>query len=216
MPHRALMRYYQQFPAAIPRYGAGCPRVTHPFATKLPHVFGRSFKRRSNSVRLACVRHAASVHPEPGSNSHVLIFESASAKPNASGTPYSHERDCMLLVLWGGCPSASESNFDSRACLQFSSSQPVPLLVLSVIYNFEISFEGLFIRRAAHSRIAGDPLVRGLRPICPFTVLPSCEQAHIRQTVPSMHGLRPSRKSSGLHYCSVVKLLLLFTNHSGH
>ena len=25
-------------------------------------------------VRLACVKHAASVHPEPGSNSHVLVF----------------------------------------------------------------------------------------------------------------------------------------------
>ena len=25
-------------------------------------------------VRLACVRHAASVHPEPGSNSHVKVF----------------------------------------------------------------------------------------------------------------------------------------------
>ena len=28
----------------------------------------------SSFVRLACVRHAASVHPEPGSNSHVHIF----------------------------------------------------------------------------------------------------------------------------------------------
>ena len=27
-------------------------------------------------VRLACVRHAASVHPEPGSNSHVKVFVS--------------------------------------------------------------------------------------------------------------------------------------------
>ena len=42
MPHRALMRYYRPFPAAIPRYGAGCPRVTHPFATKLTQDFDRS------------------------------------------------------------------------------------------------------------------------------------------------------------------------------
>ena len=27
-------------------------------------------------VRLACVKHAASVHPEPGSNSHVKMFDS--------------------------------------------------------------------------------------------------------------------------------------------
>ena len=77
----ALMRYYQSFPTAIPRYGAGCPRVTHPFATKYRHVFCRSFKRRLYPVRLACVRHAASVHPEPGSNSHV---KNLSGKPLSS------------------------------------------------------------------------------------------------------------------------------------
>ena len=35
----------------------------------------------SNPVRLACVRHAASVHPEPGSNSHV---KNLSGKPLSS------------------------------------------------------------------------------------------------------------------------------------
>ena len=30
----ALMRYYQPFPAAIPLYEAGYPRVTHPSATQ--------------------------------------------------------------------------------------------------------------------------------------------------------------------------------------
>ena len=33
MRHCALMRYYQPFPAAIPQYEAGYPRVTHPSAT---------------------------------------------------------------------------------------------------------------------------------------------------------------------------------------
>ena len=42
--------------------GAGWSRVTHPFATVFPAEAGLT-------VRLACVRHAASVHPEPGSNS---------------------------------------------------------------------------------------------------------------------------------------------------
>ncbi len=36
-------------------------RVTHPFATVL--------HRKGFTVRLACVKHAASVRPEPGSNS---------------------------------------------------------------------------------------------------------------------------------------------------
>ena len=39
-------------------------RVTHPSATRL-----HSGKPSCNPVRLACVMHAASVHPEPGSNS---------------------------------------------------------------------------------------------------------------------------------------------------
>ena len=34
MRTRALMRFYQSFPTAIPRYKAGFPRVTHPSATQ--------------------------------------------------------------------------------------------------------------------------------------------------------------------------------------
>ena len=66
------MRYYQSFPTAIPHNGAGCPRVTHPSATQSSSGFGRSLRLKS-FVRLACVRHAASVHPEPGSNSHFKV-----------------------------------------------------------------------------------------------------------------------------------------------
>ena len=64
------MRFYQPFPAAIPLYEAGYPRVTHPSATKLKAILPEEIQADS-SVRLACVKHAASVHPEPGSNSHV-------------------------------------------------------------------------------------------------------------------------------------------------
>ena len=56
------IRYYPRFPEAVPVRGAGCPRVTQPFAT----VFAPEV---ALTVRLACVRRAASVHPEPGSNS---------------------------------------------------------------------------------------------------------------------------------------------------
>ena len=56
-----VIRYYPRFPEAIPEEGAGSPRVTQPFATR--------FHPRVGAVRLACVRRAASVHPEPGSNS---------------------------------------------------------------------------------------------------------------------------------------------------
>ena len=56
------IRYHPRFPEAVPGRGAGCPRVTQPFATASPTGVGPA-------VRLACVRRAASVHPEPGSNS---------------------------------------------------------------------------------------------------------------------------------------------------
>ena len=45
--------------------GAGSPRVTHPFAARIPP--------KGLSARLACVKHAASVHPEPGSNSPLKL-----------------------------------------------------------------------------------------------------------------------------------------------
>ncbi len=47
-----------------PRAQARYPRVTHPFAT-------RSRAEALNPVRLACVRRAASVRSEPGSNSQL-------------------------------------------------------------------------------------------------------------------------------------------------
>ena len=62
MRARRSIRYQSPFRGAVPVRGAGWSRVTHPFATLFPAEAGLT-------VRLACVRHAASVHPEPGSNS---------------------------------------------------------------------------------------------------------------------------------------------------
>src|SRR6202000_774620 len=50
------------FREAIPQVKVGYIRVTHPCATLME-------SKLSNPVRLACIRPAASVHPEPGSNS---------------------------------------------------------------------------------------------------------------------------------------------------
>ena len=57
------MRYYPKFLLVIPHLKADCLRVTHPFATEYCYP-----------VRLACIKHAASVHPEPGSNSLNFIY----------------------------------------------------------------------------------------------------------------------------------------------
>ena len=63
-----VIRYYCPFPDTIPFRRAGCSRVTHPSATQSYHSSFRK-NQKSSFVRLACVRHAASVRPEPGSNS---------------------------------------------------------------------------------------------------------------------------------------------------
>jgi hypothetical protein len=59
------MRYCRRFLAGIPHLKADNPRVPHPSATRFDC---------SNRVRLACVRHAASVYPEPGSNSPSYVL----------------------------------------------------------------------------------------------------------------------------------------------
>ena len=53
----------------------GIGQVTHALLTRPPLSYYISTRRSqfNNSVRLACVRHAASVHPEPGSNSQFII-----------------------------------------------------------------------------------------------------------------------------------------------
>ena len=67
MPADKYMGYYWQFPAAIPLSRVCCVRVTHPCATI-------SASEETKTVRLACIRPAASVHPEPGSNSPSCIL----------------------------------------------------------------------------------------------------------------------------------------------
>ena len=57
------IRYYHMFPCAIPVQGADHPRVTHPSAAS---------PAEAGFARLACLRRAASVRSEPGSNSPSL------------------------------------------------------------------------------------------------------------------------------------------------
>ena len=62
---KGRIRYYSQFPGAIPYRKVG----SHALLTRLP------LTRRC--VRLACVKPAASVRSEPGSNSQVETFNPA-------------------------------------------------------------------------------------------------------------------------------------------
>ena len=67
------MRYYSSFPRAIPHLWAGYSRVTRPSATVHFNLHSEEIKLKF-LVRLACVRHAASVRPEPGSNSRSIVI----------------------------------------------------------------------------------------------------------------------------------------------
>src|SRR4029079_14143886 len=76
------MRYYPPFPGAIPHRWAGQARATQPSAAGA-----------EAPARLACLTHAASVCPEPGSNSpsknvpstcvddYVLLLDEAPLEP---------------------------------------------------------------------------------------------------------------------------------------
>ena len=84
------MRYQRPFPNVIPHAKVGCSRVTHPSATKLFQS-----KLLHNSVRLECVMHAASVHPEPGSNSRLFCI-----KITLSSVPILSSFFSQLLLLF--------------------------------------------------------------------------------------------------------------------
>jgi len=62
MPSSYFMGNYSSFPKGMPQYKVDCVRVTHPYATRQRYCY-------PVTVRLACIRPPASVHPEPGSNS---------------------------------------------------------------------------------------------------------------------------------------------------
>ena len=54
---------------------SNCFQLLSPFVGQIAHALltrpPLDYSRRNNLVRLACVKHAASVRPEPGSNSFV-------------------------------------------------------------------------------------------------------------------------------------------------
>ena len=88
------MRYYHPFPEAIPHSEAGSSRVTHPSATSF-------VPEGTPLVRLACVRRAASVRPEPGSNSLIMLYINHISVANKSKSVFfqaSSLTDLLLLL----------------------------------------------------------------------------------------------------------------------
>ena len=77
-------------------------QVTYVLLTRSPLI--RKMQAPSFSVRLACIRHAASVHPEPGSNS--LKNVSCRRKPSKSKIRKAYlaltiaDRNCHVLSVF--------------------------------------------------------------------------------------------------------------------
>ena len=108
-----------------PGVGAGWSRVTHPFATLF--TAGAVL-----IVRLACVRHAASVHPEPGSNSPFEESGIAAASVRSWFSP--------APPAFGGLGSPG-----GHLSIRFISQYPVFKVLASPSGGLAASF-----RRAAH------------------------------------------------------------------
>ena len=112
------MRYQHPFPDGIPHARAGCSRVTHPSAT-----------RHCCLVRLECVMHAASVHPEPGSNSRTNCISTVSGQHQVCRACGSFYFLSMHPVL-SGCVSKNDEIFALASFLLVLKS---PVVQLSMI-----------------------------------------------------------------------------------
>ena len=79
---------------------AGCSRVTHPCAgRRQKYCYSR------DAPRLACVRPAASVHPEPGSNSSLYILSISLPNPR---TPIPLKKSTLSnLFRYFACTASS-------------------------------------------------------------------------------------------------------------
>ena len=72
--------------AVLPAVSSRYPPVRGRFPTRYSPVRHYAFKscrsKKICTVRLACVKHAASVYPEPGSNSHVKFHKHSGFEPS--------------------------------------------------------------------------------------------------------------------------------------
>src|SRR5919112_4106970 len=70
-------------------------QIAHVLLTRSPLVYSR----RSLTARLACVKHAASVRPEPGSNSPLNSVDVTEPRPGGSSTYLGVSRQGLLRLI---------------------------------------------------------------------------------------------------------------------
>ena len=118
----------------------GMGQVAHALLTR-PPLSHRIFISEENQikcfVRLACVKHAASVHPEPGSNSHVMMLFSKRmtslccfrvAELSCSTSRYSFE---FIQRKWHLCASPSAQRILNASTSRFPTGFHHPSNILS-------------------------------------------------------------------------------------
>ena len=76
-------------------------QVTHVLLTRSPLVYSR----KSLTARLACVKHAASVRPEPGSNSPLKISHTQRHGQHLEKL-IPDKFDCWTVIVVGIVPAA--------------------------------------------------------------------------------------------------------------
>ena len=92
----------------------GMRQVSHALLTRPPLTLKLFIRRirKSKLVRLACVKHAASVHPEPGSNSRIKFD---------SGSGYITDISLSLFTVFkGSVPLKLKKNFQGCFTVQLS------------------------------------------------------------------------------------------------
>ncbi len=106
MPPRDIRGISLPFGRLSPCGGAGCIRVTHPCASRRQRVQSTL----PVALRLACVKPAASVHPEPGSNSPLLV----SCFQNSSNCSFTGPGSLFIAGILTGlfiCPCTLQTTF---------------------------------------------------------------------------------------------------------
>ena len=96
--------------------------ITHPSATiihfsKLPW----------STVQLACVKHAASVRPEPGSNSQIISYSGVAALPLSS--TYNSVKVLQHCFQGLFAPVGPRRFKDARGIIPFSGEKSTPLFL---------------------------------------------------------------------------------------
>jgi hypothetical protein len=150
------MRYYPAVGPAIPHESVGRSRVTHPFAGH--HCW---------CPRLACVKHAASVRPEPGSNSPIEFAYSSEIRcPRCSRK----QRVRITKNVRFDSPRSPEKDRINKSPrtspISISIVNQRQLCVTAAKRQEPLTISWLALRGKAHDIVKFIYLLRGTNPNC--------------------------------------------------